>query len=152
MGKKKSKLAPERPRRRYEVEMSLPDTDLSANKSVNRYARNDAFQAYKRAADLQFRMAEIPRLDGPDALRLPITVGAQFFCYKKHPFAKRFYMPRDDDNARRSLKAVIDALKSARIVPDDSIKYVKGGEIEIFSKAAEHNNRMGLTFIIEEAP
>lgn len=59
------------------------------------------------------------------------------------------YSPRDEDNARASLKAAIDGMRDARVVPGDTKRWVKWGAFNLVTRRTHRG--AGVTVIVRVA-
>lgn len=62
-----------------------------------------------------------------------VTVHAVYCTCREYAKRDGTYHPKDEDNARASLKAAIDALKDAGIVDNDSHAKVRWGEFTMIT-------------------
>lgn len=76
-----------------------------------------------------------------------MRVSVEFYGARK-PYVKA-YIPNDIGNAWASLKAAIDGLVDAKVIPDDSHKWLTYGECKLFRTAKEHGGKSCVRLLIE---
>ena len=133
---------------KYQIELPLPPRALSPNFRGHTRARAPWVRKYRAACGMLLRKAQI----GP--LPTPVTLHWDFYyASRKTASGQRIndncFRARDEGNALGSVKAGIDALADAGIVPDDSKKYVRMGSVTLHSTAKEHKGRTGVVLTIE---
>lgn len=83
----------------------------------------------------------------------PITVHVDFYMGKSvlasAGVPDGLVRPRDCDNAIGCIKGVLDSMRDACLVNDDSAKFVSIGTVNLFRTQAEHGGRCGLVLRIE---
>lgn len=72
-----------------------------------------------------------------------VTIDLDFYMCRGFN-AEGTYLARDPDNALASVKAAIDSLKDAGVIKGDSKKYVRIGEVRLYTKQKEHGGRTEL--------
>jgi hypothetical protein len=77
----------------------------------------------------------------------PIRISFEWFMGPSK--VSRHYRPTDEDNAAASLKSAIDAIKTARWVPEDTSRWVKAGATSLHRTKAEHKGRCEILVTIE---
>lgn len=77
----------------------------------------------------------------------PIKVHAHFWCAPVK--GDKRYRPLDKGNAIGSLKAAIDGIVDAGVVPSDSHEWLSFGDIELYRTKDKHGGETGLTLVIE---
>lgn len=55
-----------------------------------------------------------------------------------------FYRPKDEDNALASCKAALDGIRDAGVIKGDSKKYLKIGEVRLYTRKEEHKGKTEL--------
>jgi hypothetical protein len=111
---------------RFSVVLRLPSREVSPNARVH-WAKRSKFIRWERtAAAYRFAQAK-PRNWRPEPVRLEI----RYVC----PFGSAGYCPRDTQNAIGALKAAIDGMVDAGVVPDDSARWVSWGGFELSREA-----------------
>jgi len=83
-------------------------------------------------------------------LNLPITIHLEFYLKRRQYDASSYY-PKDEDNARGSVKAMQDALQDSGLIATDSHKNVHTGFVRLYSTASEHLGRTEIVVTIEES-
>ena len=110
----------------------VPPSILSANARPNRYAKNKAFQSYKDYVVMDIERQVQDKSAFPYS-RIKLTVLWYLGNGKTNPISHnrypeeawgRAFNPRDWDNAVGSMKAFVDALVAAGVIPDDSFKHL----------------------------
>lgn len=108
--------------------LPLPPTDLSPNMTSSRHwrLRHAATGEYRMIARGCFKR-DMPR--GWSANQVELTM--EYFCTR----ASRGYRPLDVMNALASIKAAVDGMVDAGVVPDDSKKFVSWGRLRLHTTA-----------------
>ncbi len=148
----------------YQVEVELPYVECSPNYHNSWRNQADRKKAYKQHVIERVQAAGIPPLDGNLVmLQLDFFLGLThqgWACRKKRhrkvyegPGACRTcreplvrtpegrYRPRDEDNARGSMKSAQDALKEAVVLRNDIRKHLRQGPTNLHSTQKEHRGR-----------
>lgn len=107
---------------RFTCVLPLPSRGVSQNARGHWSKLARAIKDERRRAAWHFRIAR-PAGWIPQAVRLEIV----YRC----PFGSVGYCPRDTQNAIGALKAAIDGMVDAGIVPDDSARWVTWGEFRL---------------------
>lgn len=96
---------------------------INANRPENRYARARRIKAWRQAAAQYARGARVPRLQR-----------AHLLVTFHHQDTRR----RDADNLAPTVKAVVDGLVDAHVLPDDSDRYLLGPDKRTGEPVARH--------------
>jgi Holliday junction resolvase RusA-like endonuclease len=132
-----------------QIKLSLPPRELSPNAKVHHQVRAKAVAIYRKEA----YFAAIEALSKGPKDKPPVVMDVEFYTARKK--GHYVYYPRDIDNALASLKAAIDGIVDAKVIPSDSAKYLSIGKITIH---AGQKDAAGLSCVIitirakEEAP
>jgi hypothetical protein len=105
--------------------LDLPPSTLSPNVTLAHWAQKRASaRKYRKASWFAFMLAR-PHgwTPGPVVIDVVYEWGNDSVGYRPH----------DEDNARASLKAALDGMRDAGIVPDDSVQFVRWGAFELRS-------------------
>lgn len=117
----------------FVAELDLPPQMLSPNVTPGHWAlKRAATRKYRRDCGVIFLRSK-PRGWEPCAVVLDVI----FVC----PPGSPGYMPKDVQNAIAALKAGIDALSDARIIPDDEEKFLQWGRFDLINTAARAEGR-----------
>jgi hypothetical protein len=127
--------------RLFVAELDLPPQMLSPNVTPGHWAmKRAATRKYRRDCGVIFLRSK-PRGWTACAVVIDVT----FVC----PPGSPGYMPKDVQNAIASLKANIDALTDARVIPDDVAKYLQWGRFDLINTAARAEGRhIGVTITV----
>jgi crossover junction endodeoxyribonuclease RusA len=106
----------------FTVILTLPPSACSQNSRCHWSERARATSAYRKEAWAMFLQAK-PR----DWTRRPVKLQV----HMRYGRGSRGYKPQDVQNAIGALKAAIDGMVDAGIVPDDSAQWVSWGEVSI---------------------
>lgn len=106
----------------FEVLLPLPPREVSPNGRHHWAVKARATKLARREAWYWFRNA-MPKHWFP----VPITLDVVYRC----PRQARGYKPKDVQNAIGALKASIDGMVDAGVVPDDSAEWVSWGSCRI---------------------
>lgn len=101
-------------------------------------ARAKAIKAYRQQCAALMQSAKHEPFTGR------VVIDLEFYLCRVLNDMKSCY-PKDEDNARGSMKAAQDALKDAGIIPGDGKKYVRIGETRLYTRAKEHQ---GFTCVV----
>jgi hypothetical protein len=132
--------------------VELPPSGLSPNARLHWRVKAKIIDAYRTMCGVEFRnRRRITGWSAPQVAELEVE-------YRVHrgawlPGTKpewRPYHPKDEDNARASLKAACDALKDAGIIASDAKARLKWGEFRLFTtqREVERHGRVGVTFVV----
>lgn len=102
--------------------LPLPSRDVSQNARGHWSKLARATQQARMLAKHRFRSAK-----PGDWIQQPVRLEVVYRC----PYGSRGYCPRDAQNAIGALKAAIDGMVDAGVVPDDSAKWVTWGEFQL---------------------
>jgi hypothetical protein len=112
------------------VKLDLPPTELSPNGRAHWAEKASAVRAYRTKA--------WKSCTGPIE-QVPVVVDVEYRWHK----GCSGYKPRDEDNARASLKAAIDGLCDGGLIYRDSAKWLKWGTFELVTTCSETIRRGG---------
>lgn len=118
--------------------LPLPPVNLSPNARCHWRPKAAAVKAYRQQSAALMRAAQVPQFDGLVAVDLEF-----YLC--RIAGDKTSYYPKDEDNARASMKAAQDALMDAGIIAGDGKKHVRVGETLLRTRAKEHK---GFTCVV----
>lgn len=110
--------------------LPLPPVALSPNRTSHAHWR------YRHAATGEYRMTARScfNRDKPrDWVSSHVQVAMHYFCCK----TSDGYRPKDVQNAMASIKAGIDGMVDANIVPDDSRKWVSWDRLRLYTTSQE---------------
>jgi Holliday junction resolvase RusA-like endonuclease len=129
------------------VEVVLPPVECSPNGRFHWGTKKRAVATYRAQCAAAFR--------GIDLLTPPITLHLEFFLARPKTTAARYkqagrYFPKDADNALASVKALVDALKDAGVVPSDAAHNVRLAAPVMRTRAKEHGGRACVLVTIEQ--
>ena len=80
-------------------------------------------------------------------MQAPVRVSHTWYMAKRGP--DDCYRPIDAGNAQASLKAAIDGLVDAKLIPGDNHKQLKWGECRLYRTAKEHKGKCGVVLTLE---
>ncbi len=110
----------------FSIRLDLPPAILSPNRSgAKRAARAAAVKRYRSSCGWAAK-AFMPKLWAPGPVRIDVT-----YCAGKKAAG---YVPHDTQNAITSLKAGIDGLVDAGVMPTDSHKWLAWGSFELVTR------------------
>lgn len=132
------------------VACPLPPIDLSANKHPLWAQKASAIKTYRYHCGNLFK--EAWRAAGCPKFSIPITIEMDFYLCHKEALAcddktkwviasKRYYFPKDVQNAIISTKALVDGIVDAGIVSNDSARYVQFGCTRLLTTKPQHKGR-----------
>ena len=131
----------------FTAEIPLPPDGLSPNARLHWAQKAKATRLYREACAWIFREA----LPKPWDKRLAVKVDVQYRACR----GCNGYHPRDEDNARASLKAAFDALKDAGAVASDAKRRLTLGEFSLLTTARELKQsdlKPGITLTVRQTP
>lgn len=122
------------------ITLPLPPTKCSPNSRGKHWGgKARAVKSYRETCGLIAKRIWGQR----DAMAGMVTITLDFYlCRGIH--TDSLYLPRDPDNALASAKGAIDSLKDAGVIKGDSKKFVRIGEVTLYTKAPEHQGRTEL--------
>lgn len=111
--------------------VDLPPKELSPNmtRNVHWHVKNDAVNQYKAQVSAVCRQAMGPQGLAFSRARISLVFGLRDRRPKELKRVDRRYHPEDFDNAIGSIKALIDGVVVAGLVPDDSWKHLECGSV-----------------------
>lgn len=127
----------------FTVQLPLPPDALSPNARKHWRAKARATSAYRTTCAWSIRSA-IPK--GWD-WTAPVVVDVE---YRAHRGCDGYH-PRDEDNARASLKAAMDALRDAGAIASDAKDRLRWGDFTLITTARELERRrqgVGITLTV----
>jgi hypothetical protein len=116
----------------FTVRLELPPAALGSNGSHGYWAtKARAVKKYREACAWTFLQQRPAFWPWPHA---PVTIEVEY----RHNRKSRGYKPRDTANAMSAIKALVDGMVDADIVPDDSARWLSWGGFRLFTTADEH--------------
>ena len=114
--------------------LDLPPADVAPNARVHWSAKARAVRSQRAAA--VYKLRPVRDEDGrlvQSAFRRPVVLHATFYTGPSAHYGNRdgLYRPIDRDNAIASLKATIDGLVDAGVIPNDRAETLRIGDVEI---------------------
>jgi hypothetical protein len=141
----------------FTVEIPLPPKALSPNVGKKSWrAKWKATQKYRRTC-LAYLTIKRPRdwiAQGCFELEVQYRVHRADIDVAYRPL-NRPYHPKDEDNARASLKALVDALRDARLIPTDAHGTLRWGRFELFTTeraVVKTGKSRGITVTVRRVP
>lgn len=119
------------------ISVPLPPAQLSPNRIANQHSAVTARakKRYWQQLDTVFAAAGFPA-----TIETPVAIDYEFFTArlrlksggKSKTIPDGLYRPRDEDNARGSMKAFQDYLKNSGRIRDDNSKLVRRGRDKVW--------------------
>lgn len=107
---------------RFQVVLPLPPRGCSPNGRLHYLAKAKATKQARRAAWYWFRR-ELPQ----GWRQRPVRLEVIYHC----PRGAFGYCPRDTQNAIAALKASIDGMVDAKVIPDDNGQWLSWGRVQL---------------------
>jgi hypothetical protein len=128
----------------FRAEIPLPPKELSPNERLHWAAKNRATHAYREACGWAYKKALGDAIMAGRVLRLEagstaidgqrpkkLILDVEYYCTRR----SGGYHPKDEDNARASLKAAIDALKDVGVIESDAKDRLTWGAFKLVTTA-----------------
>ena len=128
-----------------DVQLPLPPKQLSPNATCHWAAKARATRLYRQACWAAFQQAK-PK----GWTQVPIEIDVSYRCSAK----AIGYAPKDIGNAISSLKAAVDAMQDAGVIPNDSKKWLAWGQVSLITRKTDPAwlaNGDGVTVTIRRA-
>jgi hypothetical protein len=120
-----------------QIEIPLPPIQLSPNArfmSMHWSQRSKWRKQYRRSVGFAITAAKVA------PVKMPVVIDADFYLCRAVGDESNYY-PKDEDNARASIKSAQDALVDTGIIEKDSRKSVKVGQTRLHATKREHQGR-----------
>ena len=137
-------------------EFPLPPAELSPNKERNGHwtQKAKATVDYRQACKLLTRHQLGAKVFAQEQIPFPVTMLVEYYCCRERDArgSKGRYLPRDCFNVPRSLKACIDGMIDACVLPDDSVEYISEATVRLFhvSERAGAESKVRITLTSQE--
>lgn len=129
---------------RLVCELPLPPADLSAQRNVHYMARAKATKRYRYEAFVLFSI-EKARARWPGDK--PVSISIEY----RHTREAEGYHARDVSNALHACKPALDGMVDAKVVKDDTKKWVQIGSLTLLTNKQELGEKNpGITITVEE--
>ncbi len=143
-------------------EIPLPPKDCSPNRASHQHFRHrsTATKEYRKAVWAIAKEA-MPAVYVPVPVRIhhewymgqsktETSLRAAYLASGgKKKLPSEFYRPRDKQNAIAALKAAIDGIVDARIIPDDNDEWLDWGQCTFYRKPEQHGGRSCVVITLE---
>lgn len=130
--------------RQFIIELPLPPVWCSPNLKSHWSIKAKATRLYRESCGyLVLKQLGRRRAKGQ------VTIDLDFYL-AKNGYPDDLYRPRDPDNAIASTKAAVDSLRDSGLITNDSKKYVRIGNVNLYSTKKEHQGRSALVLTVTE--